>query len=173
MILTGQAIPQSLRADLFIATPPEEDLLGDTRSGKPLVPVFVHTREKKLHKPPDAPVDSAVAFLRNSGFPVALVTNGEQWSVVHAPPEGVTSTATWYAEMWLEEPVTFRAFRALMGARRWFHAEANSTLPKLLERSALNQGAVTAQLGAPGAPGGGVPDPGARPGPTRTRTAAC
>jgi hypothetical protein len=165
VLATGQAIPQSLRVhvpaaradvtpDLLSTTQPEEDLLGNTSAPQPLVPVFFHAREQKLEKalPPEfgvhlTPIDRAIAFLRGSGFLIALLTNGEQWTIVNAPADGVTSTATWYAEMWLEETVTFRAFRALVGARRWFHAEVNSTLPRLLERSALNQGVVTKQLG--------------------------
>ena len=169
VLVSGQAIPQSMRVhvpearadvapDLVITTQPEEDLLGNTGSAVPMVPVFFAAFGQKLEKPlpSDAgrltPIDRTIAFLRGSKFQIAVVTNGEQWAVVHAPASesgtaGVTSIAIWYAEMWIEEPVTFRAFRALFGARRWFQAEPNSTLPKLLERSALNQGAVTAQLG--------------------------
>jgi hypothetical protein len=75
------------------------------------------------------------------------VTNGEQWAVVHAPSDGVTSIAIWYAEMWWEERLTFRAFRALLGARRWFNVAATETLPALLKSSEDNQGAITKQLG--------------------------
>jgi hypothetical protein len=170
LLATGQAIPQSLRValpalradvtpDLLITTQPEEDLLGNTGEAQPLIPVFFYSREQKLEKPLAAehsarlsPVDRAITFLRGSSFSIALLSNGEQWIVVHAPAQdagsnSVTSTATWYAEMWLEEPVTLRAFRALTGARCWFASAVESTLPKLLERSALNQGAVTKQLG--------------------------
>ena len=169
VLATGQAIPQSLRVhlaesradvapDLLIQTPGEEDLLGNTSPARPLVPVFFAARGQKLERaqPTEGarltPIDRAIGFLRSTRFPAGLLTNGEQWSVIHASDStgstpGVTSIATWYAEMWMEEPVTFRAFRALFGARRWFHTGPASTLPKLLERSALNQGAVTAQLG--------------------------
>lgn len=174
-IATGQAIPQSLHLqvseartgitpDILITSPGEEDLLGNASQSQPLIPVFSFPRDQKLEKPFAShesrggelarltPLDRTIAFLRGSAFRIGAATNGEQWAVIHVPNQdgassGVTSTAIWYAEMWLEEPVTFRAFRALLGARRWFHAEPNSTLPKLLERSALNQGAVTAQLG--------------------------
>lgn len=174
-IATGQAIPQSfhlqvaearmeMTPDILITSAGEEDLLGNTSQPQPLIPVFSFPRGHKLEKPFTAqesyghaltrltPLDRSIAFLRGSAFRIGLATNGEQWAVIHVPNQvaassGVTSTAVWYAEMWLEEPVTFRAFRALFGARRWFNAEPNSTLPKLLERSALNQGAVTAQLG--------------------------
>ncbi len=174
-IATGQAIPQSLHLqisearteitpDILITSPGEEDLLGNASKPQPLIPVFSFPRDQKLEKPFTShesrggalarltPLDRTIAFLRGSAFRIGLATNGKQWAVIHVPNQdssssGVTSTAVWYAEMWLEEPVTFRAFRALFGARRWFNAEPNSTLPKLLERSALNQGAVTAQLG--------------------------
>lgn len=111
---------------------------------------FSCTRDEKLEKavrPDLSPIDRAVAFLRNSSFPVALVTNGEQWAVVHAPENTVTSTAIWYAELWWEERLTFQAFRALLGARRWFNAAAGQTLPELLTKSSDNQGAITKQLG--------------------------
>jgi hypothetical protein len=168
-LATGQAIPQSLRVhvaearadvapDLVITRAAEEDLLGNAAPPQPVIPLFFTPRGQKLQRAAAAdtsrltPLDRAIAFLRGGPFRVGLVTNGEQWCVVHAPEAassapGVTSTAIWYAEMWLEEPVTFRAFRALCGARRWFHAEPESVLPKLLERSALNQAQVTAQLG--------------------------
>jgi hypothetical protein len=144
--------------DSIITTPGEEDLLGNVTPRNPLVPVLVSPRGQRLNKVGSSessrltPLDRTIAFLRGSSFQIGLLTNGEQWAVVHCPASGsaqsgVTSIATWYAEMWLEEPVTFRALRALFGARRWFNAEPANTLPKLLERSALNQGAVTAQLG--------------------------
>lgn len=147
-VLSGQDIPQSVRfaisPSLLIGSAPDEDLItGETAPGQPLFPVFVQSKGEKL----DAVLDSAVAYLRQTVFPIAVVTNGEQWAIVHAPSEGVTSVATWYAEMWWEERLTFRAFRALLGARRWFNVAATETLPALLKSSEDNQGAITKQLG--------------------------
>ncbi len=147
-VLLGQDIPQPLRfaisPRLLIASAPEEDLLtGQTSPGHSLFPIFVQGKGEKL----DAAMDAAVAYLRQTTLSLAVVTNGEQWAVVHAPADGVTSIAIWYAEMWWEERLTFRAFRALLGARRWFNAAAMETLPALLKRSEDNQGAITKQLG--------------------------
>ena len=147
-VLSGQDIPQSVRfaisPNLLIAAAPEEDLLGgETSPAQPLFPIFFRGKGEEL----DALLDGAVVYLHQTTFPIALVTNGEQWAIVHAPPDGVTSVAVWYAEMWWEERLTFRAFRALLGARRWFNVAATETLPALLKRSEDNQGAITKQLG--------------------------
>ena len=147
-VLGGQDIPQPLcfaiPPRMLIASTPEEDLItGQSSPGQPLFPIFVHGKGERL----DAPLDAAVAYLRQTTLVLAMVTNGEQWAIVHATAEGVTSIAIWYAEMWWEERLTFRAFRALIGARRWFNAATTETLPALLKRSEDNQGAITKQLG--------------------------
>ncbi len=147
-VLAGQAIPQSIRLalapDLLIAVAPEEDLLGgEAAPAQPLFPIFVQGKGEKL----DALLDGAVTYLGQTTFPLALVTNGEQWAIVHAPLDGTSSTAIWYAELWWEERLTFRAFRALLGVRRWFNAAATERLPALLKSSEDNQGAITKQLG--------------------------
>jgi len=55
---------------------------------------------------------------------------------------------TWDADLWLEEPITLRAFRTLLGAHRFFSVDEDDTLPALLEQSARNQQEVTDRLGA-------------------------
>ena len=147
-VLSGQDIPQPVRLaispSLLISSAPDEDLVsGETSPGQPLFPIFVHDKGEKL----DAVLDSSVTYLWQTTFPIAVVTNGEQWAIVHAPSDGITSIAVWYAEMWWEERLTFRAFRALLGARRWFNVAATETLPALLKSSEDNQGAITKQLG--------------------------
>src|SRR5204863_3247974 len=48
---------------------------------------------------------------------------------------------------WLEEPITLRAFRTLLAARRFFGVPEGQTLEALLAESASNQQEVTDQLG--------------------------
>jgi hypothetical protein len=85
-------------------------------------------------------------LLRASGVRLGLVTNGEHWMLVHAPKGETTSFISWYAELWLEERLTLRAFHTLLGVRRFF-GPPDDTPEQLLERSAANQQEVTDQLG--------------------------
>jgi hypothetical protein len=92
------------------------------------------------------PAERMRALLRNASCPLGLVTNGERWTLVHAPSGSVASFATWDARAWFQEEITLRAFVSLLGLRRFFGPEGE-TLPKLFERSAEYQGDVTATLG--------------------------
>ncbi len=76
-----------------------------------------------------------------------LVTNGRRWTFVHAATGETPGFASWYAHLWVEEPLTLRAFRTLLGARRFFASAENETLAPMLADSALAQEAVTSQLG--------------------------
>ena len=49
--------------------------------------------------------------------------------------------------LWLEEPITLRAFRSLLSASRFFNVPDDQTLEALLTKSASNQQEVTDQLG--------------------------
>ena len=49
--------------------------------------------------------------------------------------------------LWLEEPITLRAFRSLLGMRRFFGVPDGDTLEAMLAESATNQQEVTDQLG--------------------------
>ena len=91
------------------------------------------------------------ALLYHADMPLGLVTNGEQWLLVYAPRGGGASGAagyiSWYAALWLEEPVTLRAWIALLGLQRFYGVPDHETLAGLLARSAADQAQVTTQLG--------------------------
>src|SRR5262249_9075637 len=55
--------------------------------------------------------------------------------------------ASWYASLWLEEQITLRAFRTLLGTHRFFAVPATETLEAMLDESAQNQQEITDQLG--------------------------
>ena len=59
-------------------------------------------------------------LLHDTGIRLGLVTNGDHWMLVNAPKNETTGYASWYANLWLEEPITLRAFRTLLGADRFF-----------------------------------------------------
>ena len=67
-----------------------------------------------------SPIDRAAELARASDVPLALVTDGARWTLVWAREGETTGTCTWRAELWLEEPITLRAFATLLGARRFF-----------------------------------------------------
>lgn len=90
--------------------------------------------------------DRMVLHLRALGKSFGLVTNGEQWMLVHAPAGQVATFASWYARLWGQEPQTLRAFVSLLSVRRFFVSEQDK-LPALFERSLKHQDEVTDALG--------------------------
>src|SRR5436853_625192 len=84
---------------------------------------------------------------RAAGVRLGLGTNGERWMLVDAPRGETTGFASWYASLWLEEPVTLRAFRSLLGARRFFGVAGSDTIEALLAESSQDQQEVTDRLG--------------------------
>ena len=81
------------------------------------------------------------------GFAWGLVTNGHRWMLVNVLPKETAGFASWYDNLWLEEPITLRAFRSLLSAERFFGVADSDTLEAMLAESAQNQQEVTDQLG--------------------------
>ena len=88
-----------------------------------------------------------MALLHGTGVRLGLVTNGEQWMLVDAPRSETTGFVTWHARLWLEEPLTLRAFTSLLGAHMLFGRPENASLEALLTASASDQQELTDQLG--------------------------
>src|SRR5260370_2688713 len=76
-----------------------------------------------------------------------MVRNGEQWMLVFAPRGETTGFTSWYGTLWIEEPITLRAFHSLLSIKRFFGGAATETLSALLNESAQDQQEVTNQLG--------------------------
>ncbi len=94
-----------------------------------------------------SPATRMMELLRHTGVRLGLVTNGERWMLVDAPANETTGFASWYAALWLEESITLRAFRSLLGVWRFFGVPDDETLEAMLTKSASNQQEVTDQLG--------------------------
>ncbi|PZS07776.1 MAG: restriction endonuclease [Solirubrobacterales bacterium] len=126
-----------------------------TRDGAPAV-LLVHrvAARTALDRPipgqswAASPIDRAAALARASGVPLALVTDGGRWTLVWAREGESTGTCTWRSELWLEEPITLRAFVTLLGAKRFFNLSEAEGLGALLRESAGRQQEVADQLGA-------------------------
>src|SRR6266566_4890443 len=135
---------ETLRPDIALVSP------GDR---KPRLLIKLYPLEQDLEKAiaghhwKASPATRMMELLRNTNIRIGLVTNGERWMLVDAPPNETTGFASWYAALWLEEPITLRAFRSLLRAQRFFGVPENETLAAMLTESASNQQEVTSQLG--------------------------
>ncbi|MEN9935518.1 MAG: hypothetical protein RLZZ387_2097 [Chloroflexota bacterium] len=96
-----------------------------------------------------SPATRMMTLLRGAGVRLGLLTNGEQWMLVDRPADENVTTgfASWYGRLWLDEPLTLRAFRTLLGAHRFFGVQDKDTIEALLTASADDRQEVTDQLG--------------------------
>ena len=155
VLVEGQAIPQTLQVEI----PEHHELLRpsfvvvDPGTKTPRMLVQTYPRSQELtsyvaNSPWKASPDTRMTeLLHGTGVRLGLVTNGEHWMLVDAPKGETTGYASWYANLWLDEPITLRAFRTLLQAERFFNVADDQTLEALLAKSASNQQEVTDQLG--------------------------
>lgn len=155
VIAEGQAIPDSLKVTLqeHGETIRPSHVLVDPADQKARLLILVYPPGQHLESPvagkrwKASPMTRMTELLRGTGVRLGLVTNGEQWMLVDAPRDDTTGFASWYAELWLDERLTLRAFRSLLGAFRFFSVAASDTLDALLGESAQSEEDVTDQLG--------------------------
>lgn len=141
---------ETLRPDLIVQAPG-----GTADRNQPRLLVHILPREQRLDKPlaggraSESAMTRVMELLRATGVNLALLTNGEQWMLIASPKVsgGTTGFISWYASLWLEEPVTLRAFRALLGMSRFFGVADQETLEAMLTESADDQYELTDQLG--------------------------
>jgi hypothetical protein len=99
------------------------------------------------------PAERAAQLCRDTRTPLALLTDDRYWVLVHARPGEPPSTATFDADLWLEEPALLRAFATLLAAPRLLPAPAladgtaSTSLAGLFVRSADAHTKVTTTLG--------------------------
>lgn len=95
------------------------------------------------------PVDRLAQLCRHHGVELGLATDGRRWALVRAPRGGVTTTAVFDAVAWAEaaERDVVRAFRSLLGRRRFFGVPEEERLPALLTASEAAQEDITEALG--------------------------
>ncbi len=98
-------------------------------------------------KQPPFPVDEMTRLCREKGVRLGLITNGEQWTIVHAPVREMSSAISWYARFWFQEPQTLQAFSSLLGVRRFF-GPASERLPALMDKASEHQQTITDALGS-------------------------
>jgi hypothetical protein len=159
VLLTGQRIPEALsvfvalenetlRPDLVLVNP-----TGSTEEGTPrlLIQILPNSQgvEKSMenHRWKASPASRMLELLKATKTRLGLVTNGEQWMLVNAPPGESTGYITWTADLWVDEPTTLQAFRSLLSLRRFFGVDDPQTIESLLNESLADQQEVTDQLG--------------------------
>lgn len=154
-LLRGDSVPEKISVDLpehGTSLHPDMVLVEPARPDTPLMLMMVTEADADLDASVRrdgfvaSPKERMVALLRGAGCPLGLVTNGEAWTLVHAPEGAVASNATWYARMFGLERETLRAFASLLGIRRFTGPESDR-LPSLFKRSLQHQGDVTEALG--------------------------
>ena len=97
--------------------------------------------------------EQAAELCRHRGTPLALLTNGALWVLVHAEPGEPATTAVFDADLWLEERDLLRGFASLLAARRVLPPPKNAdgshstSLAALFTRSAEAQAEITTTLG--------------------------
>jgi len=156
LLAEGQSMPPGMEAVLprFHETLRPDLALKNRDAGvKPVMLVSIFPPETKLESPlpgrnwKASPATRMMELLHATGITTGLVTNGEQWMLVFARCGEATGFASWYADIWMQEPVTLLAFRSLLHLRRFFGVAASDTLPLLLDASSHDQQEVTDQLG--------------------------
>ena len=93
-----------------------------------------------------SPIERMTQLCKATGVPVGLVTDGEQWALVSAPPDGASSHGIWFSRIWQQEPITLQAFVSLLDVRRCFGV-AEGTPQALFAASLEHQNEVTDILG--------------------------
>ena len=139
---------ETLRPSIAIVEPSSRAKAGTPRL---LVAVWPSSQELESAVPAArwaaSPVERMTQLCRSVGVRLGLVTNGERWTVVDAPVGQTAGYASWYAGLWLQEPITLAAFEALLGVRRLFAVADTDTIEALLDESVAFQQEVTDQLG--------------------------
>ena len=155
LLAEGQAIPQTLKSEVaeYGETLRPDWIVNDPATKKARLLVQVFPRSQSLTKPvplsrwKTSPDTRMMQLLHDTGIRLGIVTNGDHWMLVNAPKNETTGFVSWYANLWLEEKDTLRAFRTLLGADRLFSVPEGETLEALLDQSANDQQEVTDQLG--------------------------
>ena len=135
----------------------EEPPLADTTGGSPTggarllvfsLPAGTDPRARPAGDTwPATWVQRSALSCRHHGVPLALITDGDHLTLVHAPPGGATGWGTWRVSEFATEPVLLDSFRSMLHARRFLGASERDTPEALLVESAGSQAEVTDQLG--------------------------
>jgi hypothetical protein len=132
---------------------PEPEPEPGEGSGEPRVLVFVLAAGTDPRQRPAGDtwpatwVQRAALSCRHHQVPLAIVTDGDHLTLVHAPERGATGWGTWRASEFASEPVLLDSFVSILRSRRFIGALPQNTPEALLAESAGTQAEVTDRLG--------------------------
>lgn len=92
-------------------------------------------------------IQRAAKCCRHFKVPLALVTDGDHLTLIHASPDHATGWGTWRASVFATEPVLLDSFSTMLGARRFTAVTEDDSPSALLDESVGSQAEVTDQLG--------------------------
>ncbi len=155
LLLRGQSIPPNLSAYIpqqSISLHPSMVLI-DPASKEPQLLIRKYDHTQDLNKPPFGEASMSclsrmMELLHATQVPLGLITNGEDWVLVHAPVGETSSYIAFSSHFWFAERLTLRAFYTIFQLKRFFGVPDEDTLTSLFKRSAENQHEITDQLGA-------------------------
>lgn len=96
---------------------------------------------------PASPVQRAETWCRESGVPLALVTDDERWALVWAPRGFPAASCRWRIADVADERILQNGLVSLLGARRFFAVANDETIERLFERAADAEAEITKGLG--------------------------
>lgn len=96
---------------------------------------------------PASPVQRAETWCRESGTPLALVTDDDHWVLVWAPVKAPAASCRWRTADLADERILQSGLVSLLGAGRFFRVAADQTLEQLFERAADAEAEITKGLG--------------------------
>jgi hypothetical protein len=155
-LVEGQAIPPGMEAvvpNVGETLRPTFVLKHRDADKKPLLLIEHYSPGQDLEKPVSGklwkatPGTRMMELLHAADVPLGLITNGEEWMLVYAPRGETTGFASWYADIWMQEPITLRAFHSLLHLRRFLGVAEPETLAAMYAESSKDQQEVTDQLG--------------------------
>ena len=142
------AAPVGLFEELAAADTPGAPPEGGARLLVFLLPAGTDPRTRPAGDTwPATWVQRSALSCRHHRVPLALVTDGDHLTLVHAPQGGATGWGTWRASEFATEPVLLDSFRTMLHSRRFTGAAERDTPEALLVESAGSQAEVTDQLG--------------------------
>ncbi|MBV6510428.1 MAG: hypothetical protein JJLCMIEE_03575 [Acidimicrobiales bacterium] len=101
---------------------------------------------------PASPVQRAETWCRESGTPLALVTDDDAWALVWAPRGAPAASCRWTIADLADETILQAGLVSLLGARRFFAVsddpKTGETLERLFERAVDAEAELTKGLGS-------------------------
>jgi hypothetical protein len=96
---------------------------------------------------PASPVQRAETWCRESGVPLALVTDNDRWTLVWAPRGAPAASCRWRMSDLADERILQAGLVSVLGARRFFAVDDAETVESLFRRAADAEAEITKGLG--------------------------